>query len=665
MGWTVETLQLDDPLIFNEQVGDPVADFGGTPTPAPRMALRHSVSLPTFTANAGSDTVAQRLTLRRQLRSLLNNSPWKIQGLYVVWAADPEQSGWYVPDMGQLADGAGDGTGLSTGYWVLANVVWRASGKRRTHRRSAQVTMLPLQSILTPRDYLQRIYSTDFSGLTPLALTYLPPAATDIVNSSNYLALAASTMSAGSDGGAVKVVQSLANLTTASYEQPETSQTLTGVLAYDRLGANTSTTEANWSQVYGPDWPWYWPNTSSSNPDTPVLENGYCRVRYDNTAGTEPGWRVDAWNGSSWVEQGKINIVRVNGASVNYDNVLQSAGLEEYTPERAVMKCVQSTTADASSREVIFITLQRGWTGPRIEVYPAQASAGNNAGAYISWTAASADSDDAVMAIASGGGTNVSTALGTGHSGLLGTGTIVGTLSDNAFAMLRSAAAGSGGLAIQFQVSMAVVQASIVPSYDDANIGYGGSPGHNQMLARSTSTAGYCSAQFALTPVDAHQVMEAENMTLGSGTSSSSDATASQALAASTTRTSDSGAHVTQATWPDSDTGIFRVFARCRVTAGTGHFYAKADGAGGTTGGTVTTTSTSYVWLDLGDITVATAGTLEIHAWGSSGTTFVDRIEAYVRQDRVDATPSFAGAQDVGQAALYESFVLNGIVSRA
>lgn len=661
MGFTIEQLALDDPLIFNEQVGDPTSDFGGTPVPAPRQALRHAVSLPTFTSNAAADSVAQRLTIRRQLRSLLNNSPWKLAGFYVTWVADSEQNGWYVPDMGQLVDGGGDGTGLATGWWNLANVVWRSAGKRRTHRRASQLTVQSYLTGLVPRDYLGRIYSTDFSALTPLSVIYLPPGTVDAANSSNYMAVPAISMPAGSDGGQVMIAAGLANLTTVSYEQPEASQTLTGVIAYDRLGANTSTTEANWSQVFGPDWPWYWPNTSSAAPDTPVLENGYCRVRYDAT--NTPGWRIDAWSSGAWVEQCKVCVGRTT-SGFPYDTVLQSAGLEEYTPERVVMKCVMTVPSDATSREVVFITLQRGWTGPRFEVYPAPASVGVNAGAFLTLQPAATDGDDGAMAIASGGGTNISTALGTGHTGLFATASIVGTMSDNAAALLRSATAGSGGLAQNFQITWATVQAATaVVNVEHETTAYG--VNRNSFYIVAPGTAGYVSGQLGLCPVSAHQIMEAENMTLGSGTSSSSDATGSQALAASTTRTSDANAHVTQANWPDSDIGVFRVFARVRVTAGTGHVYAKADGAGGTTGGTVTTTSTSYVWLDLGDITVAAIGTLEIHAWLNTGTLYVDRIEAYLRQDRLDASPTYAGAQDVGQAALNKSFVLPGIVSRA
>jgi hypothetical protein len=415
--------------------------------------------------------------------------------------------------------------------------------------------------------------------------------------------------------------------------------------------------------VYGPDWPWYWPNSETASPDTPVLENGYCRVRYDAT--NSPGWRIDAWTGAAWTEQCKVCVGRITGGGAyDLETTLMSAVLEEYTPERAVMKVVMLTTADSASREVIFITLQRGWTGPRFEVYPAPASAGVQAGAWLLLQTPATDSDDSAFAIAAGGATNVSTALGAGHTGLFSAVQIVGTMSDNGCAFLRSAAAGSGGLALAYQLSFATVQAASYAEVSNVANAYGVS--RNAFYIISAASAGYVSGQLAMLPVDAHQIMEAENMTLGTGTSSSADATASQALAASATRTSDANTHCSQAGWPDSDVGVYRMFARVRVTAGTGSIYAKTDsgsGGSGTTGATKTTTSTSYVWLDLGDL-VGAAGVLEIHAWTSSGTIYVDRIEAYQRQDRTATNPTFGGTQDVGQSALYESYVVGGIVSR-
>jgi hypothetical protein len=84
---------------------------------------------------------------------------------------------------------------------------------------------------------------------------------------------------------------------------------------------------------------------------------------------------------------------------------------------------------------------------------------------------------------------------------------------------------------------------------------------------------------------------------------------------------------------------------------------------GATTGPVKTTTSTTYVWLDLGDIT-ANGTTLQIRAWIGSGTLFVDRIEAHKMEDRTAAAPLYDGARDLAQESLYDSRSPQTIVSR-
>ncbi len=79
--------------------------------------MRHAISIATLAQDGATDTVAARLVLRRQLRALLNNSPFKqAGGFYVQYSDDLEQNGWYVPDAGQIGDYDGS-SGLATGLW--------------------------------------------------------------------------------------------------------------------------------------------------------------------------------------------------------------------------------------------------------------------------------------------------------------------------------------------------------------------------------------------------------------------------------------------------------------------------------------------------------------------------------------------------------------------
>src|ERR1035437_849775 len=104
MTFELYRLQLQDPETWHEQLGDEITNSGGAPVPAIRTALRHEAAIFTLGPEA-NDTIAERLRIRRQLRSLMNNTPFKLSGLFVHWSVDPEQDGWYMPDKGQLEDG--------------------------------------------------------------------------------------------------------------------------------------------------------------------------------------------------------------------------------------------------------------------------------------------------------------------------------------------------------------------------------------------------------------------------------------------------------------------------------------------------------------------------------------------------------------------------------
>jgi hypothetical protein len=181
----------------------------------------------------------------------------------------------------------------------------------------------------------------------------------------------------------------------------------------------------------------------------------------------------------------------------------------------------------------------------------------------------------------------------------------------------------------------------------------------------SQSAAGYVQAQVYFSATQADQILEAESMTLGSGTTAAADggATASGtgSNSTSTTRTTDANAHVTKATWPNGFQATYRVFARVRTTASTLHVYAKT---GATTGAPVTSTSASYVWLDLGEIT-ANNTTLEIHLWATAAATcWLDRVEAVLVQDRVRGSFIYSGSRDSAQAALNDSRMVGCLVAR-
>ena len=406
-----------------------------------------------------------------------------------------------------------------------------------------------------------------------------------------------------------------------------------------------------WEEVPGADYPYSWlphgyPPTTGIL-DVPVLTNGLCRVRYDAAVAT-PGFRVDTWTGSAWTEQGKVLIQRI-GDQTTYDTVLLSASVLEYTTDRCVVEAVMQSATDTYSRERVLITLQRGWLGPRFEAYLPPEAAGTYADGAIWWCPATADTNDSAITVSPAGtGHNVATA---GSGSALFSTTVLGAFGagENWLALLRQPTG--------YQVNIAVLQSALGATVTSgAALAYAAN--QNAVEVLSSTATGYVSAHIGFAAQQADQIMEAEAMTLGSGTAATADGTSSSGTAATSVRTTDANAHVSRANWPNSDIGTYRIFARVRVSAGTGSVYAKILPS--TVGPTVTTTSTVYTWLDLGELTTA-AVTLEVHAWisvGSAGPTiYVDRIEAVITQDRSTGTGWYAGSKDLGQQALYDGRV--------
>jgi hypothetical protein len=357
---------------------------------------------------------------------------------------------------------------------------------------------------------------------------------------------------------------------------------------------------------------------------------------------------IDVWTGTAWVDQGTVYLER---AGAVLDTLVSSAVLE-YTPERAVLKLVLTKASDAFSRETVIVTLQRGWSGPRFEVYLSPLSNGAAADGGVGFETAFADANQSVLKIEASN-TSVMLSSATSFPGATFGASFNG---ESWYTLLRQAASPA------FTPTLSVLQTNVQAwTSSDASYGYGT---RNSLLLVSTGGQGYISAQLGFYLEDVQQTMEAEAMTLGTGTTGNvSDGAASGGLTTTATRTTDANPHVTKVNWLTGIGGMskLRVFARVKTTAGTLSVYAKTSD---TTGATKTTTSTSYVWVDLGDIACSFGNeTLEIHAWTSSGTLSVDRIEAFCLERR-NSVVTYDGARDQGQAALTDSRQIPTITTR-
>lgn len=413
-------------------------------------------------------------------------------------------------------------------------------------------------------------------------------------------------------------------------------------------------------EILGPDQP-------LTVDDVPSVENARVRVRFDTTGAAAPGnvpmgtgpvcggFAIDVnanLGAPQWTELGKVHVQRAT--FWNVDDVV-SVSIDECSPERATIRVVMRAPMSATSRETVFVTLARGWAGPRIECYPSSDPGGYPSVALslaFPWLGAP---DSAAIVQASDAGSILSTAgPGGALSGLF---PAFGNLDGENVLMTHHA----GFVAAQAAFA-SVTQPALAGVGSDTSA-YGATVSQAGIVTVTEPHCGmFVGHQLTLTDL----FMEAETMALGAGTTNTAVAGSSGSNAARGTRTSDANAHATKANWPAGRMGRYRVFARVKTSASTLSVYAKSTGAGGTTGPTKTTTSTGYVWVDLGEVQVGnSAATLEIHAWSAAAATFdVDCVQAFKLEDRTMLTPTYDGARDLGRSVLYQAAAVPALVAR-
>lgn len=638
-------IELEDPESFPESIGNAVNRVGAVPVPGPRSGVQTQAGLSSFTG-ALDDTAADRERVRRQFRSLLNNIAAAFPGVYVAWTEDPEHDGWYTLGTATI-DLAGTGA-LASAFWRFTGVDLALNGRPRTHRRGFSIENYRLPSALYPRDYLGRIYHSGHSAMPALALAWMPSEATDPTITS-IASVSLSGARQGRGGMQTQAIVNPAHNAVVSFEQGAEDRNLGDVVAYDRRGVETAPTtgpDPAWDEFYGPDWPYLDPTG-----DVPVLDNYLCRVRWDSSPGTTPGFALDRWNGTAYAEVGKVLIRRI-GDSAGFCDTLLDARLVEWTPDGAVVKATLKRAADTYSREDVYVTLRRGWSGPQFEVYPAAEAAGTKAGAAVVFTSitglpmttalkqdAAASTDLATRDTASTFSANYAGAL------VVGSATFTGTAGAGENWLAMTEQSGSNPI-----VTLATLHSSAVALAFSDSAAYGII---RNGIAVSLDNLGWVGVRVGLAGEQgASMNTQAEALTLAAGTTAVNDdaggATPTGGSNTTTTSRTAEADHVTVASWRASRPGIYRVLARVRNTsAGTANVRAQTTA---TTGSAKTTTSTTYVWLDLGQIT-ADGSTLRIRAWRSTaGNLNIDRVLAIPVEAGTGGL--YDGSRDVGREAL-------------
>jgi hypothetical protein len=327
---------------ITEVLGDQLETIGAGVVPGERRPRALSLTIPVRGEYVDADRYEAGLRLRRQVRALLENAPARLQGLYLAWSVDPEQNGWLLVGGGDLKHGPGGGVTFADFTLELSDCYRVAN--RRTHRPARRFSALDRREETTARDILGVVYSSDFAAQTAIARHFLGVNVMDVVRGALRAPATLGSAQSSRDGN-LWYLDDAIDGEIVDYEHDETDMNKAIVRLYDTHG---TLVEDDWEPVYGPDQP---------VAGVPVLDNAVCRAVPDPATGHV---EVQSWDGAQWVTDATV---KPEGSATAL-----RARVVEWTTERAVV-CITST-AGATRRE-LYLTLQRGWTGPRFELYTA------------------------------------------------------------------------------------------------------------------------------------------------------------------------------------------------------------------------------------------------------------------------------------------------------
>jgi hypothetical protein len=323
-----------------ETVGEQLETVGAGVVPGERRPRPLPLTIPVHADVVAANRFETGARMRRQVRALMENSPARLQGLYLAFAPDPEQNGWLLIGGGDLKYAEG---GISfSNYELSLTDVYRVANMR-THRSARRLFRLDRRLATVARDYHGTLFSTNFSAVTALTIHYLGVGVTDVRVGTTSGPPTLATRS--TKDGPLSYVEALTDAEVVDYEHAEDDLYKAIVRIYDDHGAPG--TESLWGPVYGPDQPLT---------GTPVMDNAICRAIPNLATG-----RIDvqSWSGTAWVLNETVE--HPAGAAGFAARVL------EWTTERGVIRITSALTGNA--RGELYITLQRGWTGPRFELY--------------------------------------------------------------------------------------------------------------------------------------------------------------------------------------------------------------------------------------------------------------------------------------------------------
>lgn len=392
--------------------------------------------------------------------------------------------------------------------------------------------------------------------------------------------------------------------------------------------------ESLWEQVFGPTQP-------LGVGDVPVLANDLCRARW---VAVQSVLAFDVPQAGGWVEWGRIAFYHRSPTVAVRLAAVRDVLVEAWTPERAT---VRVELADQAASARLYVTLARGWTGPRLDLYVWRGD-GQAAGADMLLTRL-----DAGGLLATGA--NIA-AAGSDDTAWAATGPQLGVLAERHVAATPYAAGqvtvALVGLSPTHRAGRAVDQGGNYPPAAANAVLLTQSPGENptslaadrawlggQVVATGPGTGG---------PTEAEQIINA-----GATTTLVAGGGGESGQAVRETQTAQGAATLVATAAQQPTQGRYAIYVRARLEAvGTGNLQARTAATTGLPAATYTNAAV-YGWVGLGEV-VLDGGPLSVFGWGTVAQR-LDRVALVPMELRSPAAPSWSGVRDQAAQALIDS----------
>lgn len=345
-----------------ETLGDQLEQVGPSLVAGDRRPRPFNLEIPVRAAAGDPDPRATGMRMRRQVRQLMENTRWRMQGLPFSWDIDPDLDCWLLVGGGDLTEIQG---GLTFGEFKLSLTDCYIAGRPGTHLSGYRFDYGDRRTGLVPIDsWAENFEPVTGAGSVILNKdSFIVPYVADPLHD-GFLGL----LDQPFPSGTVRTVRS-------AMPQPDGGERGFGPLEIGDFGAcrlwampaglpasPTAAGNLNPDRYYG----WHRVAGPRVDPSSPlVIDNGLCRVMPLVDSGTTYLQAERNQNPYAAVTAQNPEAPYSRPVSVMISPAVGGEWVPiEVTPERVVIEVSGGQYQFRPAR----IILQRGWTGPRIEV---------------------------------------------------------------------------------------------------------------------------------------------------------------------------------------------------------------------------------------------------------------------------------------------------------